>query len=277
MPSPKAARVEELKAAIAALEQRPLLHADSVSLAPRTGNRNGIEALLAAPGGLLQEIFLDEQRSTGTGLGFALGLTRTLFTPARRAILYLQLAAETQEIGLPYAPGFAPLGIDPETLVLCRVETTVELLWAMEEAIGCRAVASVIADISLGDKDVDFTVSRRLSMRTASTGASAFLIRYGTGREASAARLRWHVMPAVSGGHRYDASAPGPPRFAVTLEKSRLGAKAQRLEGQTFELDWVDHGFVIAGRAPRHAAIPRSPAAPRAQSPAMGHRLSEAS
>ena len=45
------------------------------------------------------------------------------------------------------APGSTSFGLDPDAVVLIRTDTIVELLWAMEEAIACRAVAAVVADI----------------------------------------------------------------------------------------------------------------------------------
>jgi protein ImuA len=274
----RAGKVEELKAAIAALERRPALAADSAQLPARPGGEPTPLELFAAPAGLLHEIFLDDPRAAGTGLGFSLALARTLLTPVRQAILCLELSSQTQELGFPYAPGFAAFGLAPDSIVLCRLETMTELLWAMEEAIGCRAVAAVIADVPGHEKDLDFTVSRRLSMRAASAGASALLLRYGRAREASAAKLRWRIAPAISATRQFDATSPGPPRFAVTLEKSRLGARAQKLEGQSFSLDWLDHGFapVERGRG-RDAAGAGQPAAPRPQPAVLGDRFSEAS
>ena len=276
MPGPKAETVERLKTAIAALEKRPPLAVVPALSAVDPGF--GPLELLAAPGGLLHEVFLAERRHCGAGLGFSLGLAQRLLTPVRQAVLYLELAAETQEMGFPYAPGLSSLGFDPDRLVLCRIETMTELLWALEESLGCRAVAAVIADVPGHENDLDFTASRRLSLKTAASGASAFLLRYSKEREASAAKLRWRIAPAVSAGQPFDATAPGPPRFAVTLEKSRLGIEAQRLEGQGFELDWVDHGFVIVEPGgKRRAFVPRRPAPSRPQPAELGDRLSEAS
>jgi protein ImuA len=113
-----------------------------------------------------------------------------------------------------------------------------ELLWAIEEAIACRAVACVVADIGTHSKLLDFTASRRLSLRAAATGGSIFLLRYGVGREASAAHLRWRLSPAQSGQRRYDAKAPGPPRWQLELERGTL------IKQQTaWLLGWTEHGL----------------------------------
>jgi protein ImuA len=271
-----ATTVESLKARIAALERRPLLN-DAPESVAKLPVLPGILDLAAAPGGLLHEVFSSEQRNSGAALGFTFGLARPLLTPSRPALIYLQLTADTQEMGFPYAMGFASFGVGADQIVLGRVDTLTELLWAMEEAIACKAVAAVIADIAQEHEMLDFKVSRRLSLRAAAARTSAFMLRYGSGREASAAKLRWRVMPAVSMEVEFDPLAPGPPRYSVTLEKSRLGAAAQRLEGQSFELDWVDHGFVVVERGRRERVIVQRKAAPsRALPSALGNRLHKA-
>lgn len=233
--------LETLRAQIAALEQRPVLADSGAFLAERqgAGTASGKAAgnplaLLSPPAGLLHEVFADEQRLSGAALGFTLGLARSQLSRDRQAILYLQLAGEAQELGLPYGLGLAAFGIAPDALVIGRIAGITELLWAMEEAIACRAVAAVIADLGTQPKALDFTASRRLGLRTAAAGTSSFLIRYGCGREASAARLRWHVAPAPSGEQRFDPRAPGPPRYAVELEKGRLGETTQRPKACVF-------------------------------------------
>ncbi|HHY51581.1 MAG TPA: hypothetical protein GYA10_17755 [Alphaproteobacteria bacterium] len=237
----------------------------------------GFGDVLAAPGGLVHEIFTDEPRNSGPALGFTLGLAQRLRQPRRPALVYLQLTSDTAETGLPYAPGLAHFGIEPDQIVLGRVDTLTALLWALEEAISCRAVAAVLADVSGSPERLDFTASRRLSLRAAAAGTSAFLLRYGRTREASAARLRWRVLPARSGEQAFDPRAPGPPRFAVTLEKVRLGVRLQQFEGQSFELDWIDHGFVIVERDEATGAVaPDRAAVSRPQLPALGDRLRQA-
>jgi protein ImuA len=272
MRTDKAATIEALRTRIAAIEKRPVLAEEAVF----RGAGSALD-LVAAPAGLLHEVVADQQRDAGAVLGFTFGLARPLLSPLRPAILYLQLNTDAQEIGFPYAIGFSRFGIDPDQVVFARIETITEFLWTMEEAIACHAVAAVIADVATHHKELDFTVSRRLSLRTDAAGTSTFLIRYGTGREASASKLRWRVMPRLSGELRFDPQAPGPPRFGVTLEKGRLSGMPQ-LEGQSFELDWVDnHGFVLAAGRTDRSVPRRSPAPSRPQPALLGDRLSAAS
>ena len=267
-----------LRAKIAELEKRPQFSADAVSeLAARQAGKDG-QALPYVPPGVLHEIFTDEQRHSGSALGFALGLARASMGGGRTAIIYLQLASDVQELGLPYGLGLKSFGIDPDRMVIGRIETLAELLWAMEEAIACSAVAAVVTDIAGHPKALDFTVSRRLSLRAAAAGTSAFLIRYGREREASAAKLRWRVSPYLSAGQELDPLAPGPPRFEVDIEKYRLGSRTARAEGKSMIVDWTEHGFVSIEPWKRQGTRTRRPAPlPGAFPPALGDRLSEAS
>jgi protein ImuA len=276
------ADLDTLRLKIAALEKRPILAEGAAYVAQRPGRpvaandtRPRLEELLAVPPGVLHEVFVDEQRNGAAGLGFALGLARGLLGGGRQAILYLQLAAEAQEMGVPYAIGLNPFGIEPDKLILARVGSLTELLWAMEEAIACRAVAGVIADVLGQPKALDFTVSRRLSLRSSAGGSSVFLIRYGRGREASAAKLRWRVEPAQSAGQPFDPQAPGPPRYLVEIEKRQLAGRLKRIENQHLTLDWTENGFVAApdgnGIASQPAATPSRPVAAT-----LGHRFSQA-
>jgi protein ImuA len=250
--------LDALRLKIAALEKRPLLAEGAAMLAERLGraaNDRGENAdpleLLAAPNGLLHEVFADEQRQSGAALGFTFGLARQLLTSQRQAVLYLQLAGEGQELGLPYGAGLTQFGIDPARLVIGRIDSMTELLWAMEEAIACRAVAGVIADLASHPKALDFTVSRRLS-------------------------LRWRISPAMSGELPFDPRAPGIPRFQVEIEKGRLGDKTQRAEGKTMLVDWTENGFVSVEPRRRPAITVRRTAPPsRPVAAPLGHRLSQ--
>jgi len=257
-----------LRESIVALENRPPLGETAADLRRKPGK----DFLASAPG-LLHEIFTPEARNAGAVLGFALGQARSLIKPQRPAVFYMELAHESQERGLLYGPGLENFGFDPRHLTLVRTRTLPELLWAIEEALACRAVAAVIADIGGNPKILDFTVSRRLSLRAASGGASLLLNRYGEQREASAAQLRWRVEPAVSEGHRYDTQSPARPRWAVFLEKGLLSTEHGR-EGGHWLLDWKN-GFACIERKTDSPARPqyRPAPLPGAQPAALGHRL----
>lgn len=250
-------RLAALRDTIADIERKPALSERQALLAGASGDGFPLPA-----GGLLQEIFTDERRNSGVALGFALAQARSLLSGKRLAVIYLQLSRESQELGLPYGPGLSSFGFEPEALVLVRPANMAELLWAAEEALACQAVAAVVADIAGQPKVLDFTASRRLSLRAAGAGSSIFLLRYGVEREASAAQLRWRIMPALSARKRFDHLAPGPLRWRARLEKGALHKPQTE-----WLLGWTQNGFTTlapAGRtANRHiAGAPLSRAVP---------------
>lgn len=259
-----------LREKIARIENRPLLAPGAAAL-----SFSGSKDTLNAPPGLLHEIFCIDMRDAGTGLGFALGQARGLIKGPRRALLYVQLLHEAQEVGFPYAPGLVGFGLAPDDLVFCRVRTVAQLLWAVEEAVGCPAIAGVIADVQGHPKLLDFTASRRLSLRAANGGASVFLLRYGEGREASAASLRWQVTPRASGSDPHDDAAPGAARFLVRLEKGHLGDGFSGLD-RGWLVEWTQNGFERIIERRRPLAVPgHGPPLSVPAPAALGNRLAQ--
>ena len=258
-------RLAALRDTIADIERKPAL------AGARTVVESKTRDFPVLAGGLLQEIFTDDRRNAGALLGFALAQAKTLITSQRLAVIYLQLADEAQKLGMPYGPGLLSFGLDPDALILVRAANMGELLWAVEEAIACRAVAAVVADIGSHSKLLDFTASRRLSMRAASTGGSIFMLRYSVAREASAAHLRWRLMPAHSTRQRHDAHAPGPPRWRAQLEKGTI--MKQQAE---WLLGWTDHGFAtVPAQISNADRVTGQPSLPRAVPADLANRLPE--
>lgn len=270
--------IDSLRQRIAALENRPVLEraeSGAGSVFPAGSHQPGAD-LLALPPGLLHDLYAGHPRESGLLLGAALGLARPLLGGARQAILYLQPLADGQELGLPYGPGLVRFGFDPAQVVFGRLQSLADLLWAMEEALGCPAIAAVIADMSTLPKGFDFTASRRLGLRAKDGGVSGFVLRYGAARVMSAAHLRWKVSPAPSAPDPFDARAPGRPRLALDLERSRLARSLGRAEGARLVVDWTEHGFLPAQNPAADGYRPLAPAS-GALAPPLGHGLSQAS
>jgi protein ImuA len=267
MPGSKTQTLAMLKAQVARLERRPALAESRRPAAP---------GRFATPPGHVHEIFADSPVEAGAALGFALAQARGFLRAGRPGLLLLQLRADAQELGFPFAPGLAGLGLDAEAVVLIRTETIAELLWAMEEALACRAVAAVVADLARPHKALDFTASRRLALRCAAAGGTVLLVRYGLGREASAARYRWRVGPARSPPQPFDPRAPGPPRWRVTLEKGSIGRRRTSPEGESLLVEWTENGIAPADIDTDRSRAPGGSAPSRAAPAALGHRLSQA-
>ena len=258
-------RLAALRTSIADIEKRPVLA--EARVLPQYVNGGGFPVLA---GGMVQEVFTNERRNGGAALGFALAQARGLLSGRRQAVVYLQMASEAQEMGLPYGPGLASFGFDPDRMVLIRPANIVELLWAAEEAIACQAVAAVVADVAGQPKTLDFTASRRLSLRADASGTTIFLLRYGAWREASAAQLRWNLLPGLSAETPFDARAPGQTRWRARLEK---GVVADR-QNQEWLLEWGENGFQIIDETRANAnQSPGRTALPDAVPADLAHRL----
>jgi protein ImuA len=268
----KITTLETLRQQITALETSPLLKDDPAAARPAS------PGLLATPRGALHEVFADTLTESGAALGFALAQARGMLEAGRPAVLFLQLQSDTLELGLPYGLGLKSFGLEAEQIVFVRPQTIVELLWAIEEAIACRAVAAVVADIARPHKALDFTASRRLALRCAASGGSIFLVRYARDREASAARYRWRITPQLSRSPPFDERAPGLPRWRVRLEKGSVGKRRKMsADGEEFLVDWTEDGFSLANIDSAKDAGPARVAALSDAAPAaLGDRLSEA-
>ncbi|KRA95708.1 hypothetical protein ASD83_18885 [Devosia sp. Root685] len=259
-------RLAALRDTIADIERKPAL----AEAANRPRSEPG--AFPALPSGLVQEVYANGARDSGASLAFALTQAKSLLTTRRSTIYYVQLAHEGKHLGLPYGPGLSWFGINPEKLVIVRVADMTEFLWATEEATACRAVAAIIAEVRGASKLLNFTASRRLSLRASANRVSLFMLRYGTRRESSAGHLRWQIMPQRSGRHAFDDRAPGKARWRLKLERGRIAGN---------QMDWMlearKNGFAIFSQP---AGLGQS----QAQTPVLGappallaHRLSQAS
>jgi protein ImuA len=142
------------------------------------------------------------------------------------------------ETGVPYGPGLEELGLAPERLVWIAAPNTHEVLWAAEEAMQCRGVGPVIAEVR--SPHLALTATRRLSLAAARGDALGMVLRCHPDPSPSAAATRWVVNPAPAG-----VDGPvgvGAPRMALWLTRNRWGFPGH------WKLEWdgVDRCFVLA-------------------------------
>jgi protein ImuA len=184
--------------------------------------------------GALHEITAEREAEAGAATGFALALAgRT-----RGPVLWAAEDMSLIESGVPYGPGLDDHGLAPERLVTVAAARPREVLWAAEEALGCRGIGAVICE--LRSACVELTATRRLSLAAARCSGLALLLRCVPDPGASAAATRWIVAAAPSGASA--ATGPGPPRFALALTRNRRGHPG------SWVLEWndVEHCFDLA-------------------------------
>lgn len=202
--------------------------------------------------GALHEIAAASEAHLAAASGFALGLS-CLSWPGNRArpkaghdgnhILWVAEDMALSESGAPCGLGLDAF-LAPERLLTVAVAHRRDLLWAMEEALRCRAIAAAIGELRHGD--IDAVATRRLSLAVAENGTLALLLRAQPARDASTATTRWIVgaapsSPSADGKGERKSDGPGPPRFAVQLIRNRRGPLGSWI------LEWSDSdaGFVL--------------------------------
>ena len=184
--------------------------------------------------GALHEIAAPGEAHLTAATGFALGLAAG--TQAR--VCWIAEDMALIESGAPYGPGLDPFSLVPERLLTVAAPHRRDLLWAMEEALRCRAIGAVIGE--LRHDEIDAVAVRRLSLAAAEHGALALLLRAKPVHDASTAATRWIV--GASPASQIHAFEFGAPRFAAQLVRNRRGPTGAWI------LEWsdTDERFVLA-------------------------------
>jgi len=239
-----------LRHAIQTLEgQHPVLD-DPASLLP-FGIASIDEAL---EGGLsraaLHEIAAAGEAEIAAATGFTLALAGRC-APSR-AVLWIAEDMALMESGVPYGPGLDEIGLAPDAVMIVTAARPRDVLWAMEEALRCRAIGAVIGEIRKANA-VDAVASRRLSLAAARQQTPAFLLRAQPDVRPAAAATRWIVGAAPSGSPSQKGGKPpstGPPVLDVRLVRNRYG----RLGSWVLEWNRAEQHFDLASAHPQPMA-----------------------
>jgi protein ImuA len=153
-------------------------------------------------------------------------------SPAKKTVLWIAESLSVAENGLVYGPGLDQAGIAPQCLIMVTARRTRDVLWAMEEALRCRAVGVVIGELR---SDIDPVTIRRLSHAAATGDTLGLVLRAHPYDAPSAFATRWVVAPMQSAivvshpekqtGHKFHDL--GPPRLLVRLNRNRRGHLGQ--------------------------------------------------
>jgi protein ImuA len=191
--------------------------------------------------GALHEIVAASPGDAAAASGFALALAARFAAafPSGAPIIWILEDHAKTETGAPYAPGLAAYGIDPARLIIVETASGQDSLWAMEEALKCRAVAAVAAEI-WRLKSYDLTASRRLVLAAKKSGTPGLLVPSSLAglapKLSSAAQARFEVR-ARPGPHGTSAGErmplPGCAAWDIRAARIRAGP-----EGRQFSLDY---------------------------------------
>lgn len=170
--------------------------------------------------GALHEISPALPAHGGAAAGFALALAALAHTQSRQ-VLWIQSSFARTEAGAPYGSGLDCFGLPMERVLVLVVARGSDVLWAMEEALKCRAVMTVIAEFTDDKHSTDLTAMRRLSLAARAGGSLGLLLRHRTSSAPSAAVTRWEAASAL--GLRDRFGGLGRTTFSLSLTKNRYG------------------------------------------------------
>jgi protein ImuA len=240
--------LEELRQRLQTLQKPPGID-DVPGLSPL-----GVEAIDDILGGglargALHEIAAASEAHMASAAGFVLGLSSPCpalcraSAPSRqdvdgrvkaahdgRHLVWIAEDMAQSESGALYGPGFEAFGLRPERLVTVQAARKRDLLWAMEEALHCRAITAVIGEMR--DGEIDSVAVRRLSLAAAESGALALLLRATPPTDASTAATRWLVgaspsFVSVIPGRERSERARNPETSTVLASGFRVPASGR--------------------------------------------------
>ncbi|MDE2806507.1 MAG: hypothetical protein OXN18_15300 [Gemmatimonadota bacterium] len=178
----------------------------------------------ALPGGGLRLGCIHEVAGDESATGFCAALLARVWDGGRGALLWL---AQGDDL---YAPGLVRYGIGAgQLLVVSGLRRRDDMLWAMEEALRCRAVRGVVAETG----GTGLAAGRRLMLAAEGTGVLGLMLSRGAG--AALPHRRGHGDERWRGGAGVRAAvsrwrvtaASGGTNWRVALLHCRGGRPAE--------------------------------------------------
>lgn len=163
----------------------------------------------AATGGFVAGLLSALMGSNGTALWIS--SARTLFPPALKSF-----------------------GLAPDRFIFIDLQKEKEVLWVVEEALKCKALAAVVGEI----REIDFTASRRLQLAVEQSQVTGFILRNNYRKlNTTACVSRWRIT-SLPGEPVDDLPGVGFPKWRVELLRIRNGRAG------AWDLQWADGKFL---------------------------------
>lgn len=164
------------------------------------------------PTGAVHEFISDGAEDAAATGGFVAGLLGALMRGG--GVCVWVSASRTL-----FPPSLKTFGIEPDRIIFVDLKRERDVLWAMEEALKCGGLASVVGEI----QEIGFTASRRLQLAVEQSRVTGFILRNHPRNLGTVACVsRWRITHLAS-EWQDDMPGVGFPRWNVELLKIRNG------------------------------------------------------
>ncbi|HVG13679.1 MAG TPA: hypothetical protein VM935_01925 [Chitinophagaceae bacterium] len=188
------------------------------------------------PLGAIHEFLCEEAENAAASAGFISGLISSLLK-AEASVIWV---SAKQTI---FPPALISFGLSPEKVIFIHSGKEKQLLWIIEEALKCKGVSAVVAEIG----DLSFTYSRKLQLAVEGSSVTGFIMRRKEKNiQTSAAVTRWQIHPTQSQSIE-GLPGVGYPAWNVDLLKVRNGKPAK------WKVAWASGKFVPIQEEPAFA------------------------
>ena len=164
------------------------------------------------PSGAVHEFLCFQKEHRSATIGFICSLIAGLMQ-THGACVWISSSREA------FPPGLKFFGINPEQVVFIQLKKERDILWAMEEALKCEGLASVIGEI----KDLNFTNSRRLQLAVENSKVTGFILHQKLSNNIKTCVSSWKIT-SVPSFMENGLPGVGFPRWNVELLKIRNGS-----------------------------------------------------
>jgi len=187
--------------------------------------------------GGLHEIRPEAYRDGPAALSFALAAIATEATKQverRHLVLWCLTQDAGREWGRPYGPGLLAFGLDPALVLIVEARNAETAAWALEEGLKSRMLIVALAEIEIRTP----LMARRLSLAAQASRTPCLLLSGHRQSGLPGTLTSWRIAAMTSRSGPFDATAPGAPRWQLTLERCRGSAP-----GRSFIVEFSHESF----------------------------------
>jgi protein ImuA len=177
------------------------------------------------PQGAIHEFFCSSAEEASASSGFISGVLSSLMQSGG-VTLWISSSRTL------FPPALKTFNLQPHNLIFIDLKREADALWAMEEALKCTGLVSVVGEI----RGLSFTASRRLQLAVEESGVTGFILRRNPSNMATACVTRWKITPAAS-APQDGLPGLGFPRWNIELLKVRNGKPGN------WQMEWAGGKF----------------------------------